>query len=261
MTSRSSIAMMHREKLGDARRHLARVADAERTYIDSQPYRLLHAYDPRGGLYTVRVEVARGVPADIPVLAASVVHEVRAALDALAAELTSRGDGAAGAAPQFPIHDSLPQFAQRSRRSLATMADDAQATIEALQPYHRLGGIRRDPLWLLRELGSERPLRVAPGALRGDTTLGVNTRRHVEITGELQAKLGPFEHGATVVSVAAKVAGPDPKLDLYLRPSFELALLRSGPACGAPLRDTLGAICDYVDGEIFARLEGLLPAR
>jgi hypothetical protein len=249
--------MTHHDKLCDARRALARVADAEREYLDGHPYRLIHGYDPRGGVYTVRVEVVRGVPDDVPALATSVLREIRAALDALAAALVPP-DSAATRAPRFPIHDSLPQFAQRSRRSLAAMPDEAQATIEALQPYHRLGGFQHDPLWLLRELGAADPVRLAAGALLADSIVGVNTQRHVDVLGELRAQPGPFEQGATVVSVAATVAGPDPKLDLYVKPSFALALARGGPARGAPLVTTLGAICDHVEEHVFARL-ALLP--
>jgi hypothetical protein len=246
--------MIHREKLGGARRQLLRVADAERAYLDGNPYRLIHRYDPRAAQYTVRVEVERPVPAEISALAASTLRDAIAALDALAATLASP-EGSAGSAPHFPIHESLPQFAQRSRRSLAAMRDEAQAEIEALQPYHRLGGFQHDPLWLLRELAAESALRLAPGALRGETALGINTKRHVDVIGELRASAGPFEHGAIIASVAARVAGPDPKLDLYLKPTFEVALARGGPARGASLLGMLGAICDHVEREVFARLE------
>jgi hypothetical protein len=246
--------MMHREKLCDARRDLARLADAERAYLDGHPYRLIHKYDPRAGQYTVRVEVARAVPAEVSALAESVLGEAAASLDALASALASP-TGSVASLSRFPIHESLPLFAQRSRRVVAAMRDEAQAEIEALQPYHRLGGFQRDPLWLLRELGAEAPPRLASGALRFETTIGVNTKRHVEIVGEPLAPPGPFEHGAVVASVAAKVVGPDPKLDLYVKPSFELALARGGPARGASLVETLGAICDYVEREVFTRLE------
>jgi hypothetical protein len=138
------------------------------------------------------------------------------------------------------------------------MPDEAQATIEALQPYHRLGGFRRDPLWLLCALGAGGSPHLAAGALGEESMLGVNTVRDVEITDALRVLPGPFESGAVIVTVAAKVTGPDPKLDLYLKPSFELALARDGPARGAPLVGTLRAICDHVEGGVLARLEGWL---
>jgi hypothetical protein len=151
-------------------------------------------------------------------------------------------------------------FAQRSRRPLAAMPAEAQATIEALQPYHTFGGFRNDVLWLLRELRAEGGARLAAGSLRDDAVLGVNTQRHVELADELHVVPGPFEQGDAIVSVAARVTGPDPKLDLFLRPAWELAFAASGPARGGSLLLTLGAICDHVERVVFAALEPLLSA-
>ena len=86
----------------------------------------------------------------------------------------------------------------------------------------------------------------------------MNTVRHVEITGALQANAGPFEHEAIIASVTARVVGPDPKLDLFLTPSFELAFAERGPARGAALVGTLGAICDRVEHDVIAPLEPAL---
>ncbi|HUQ45234.1 MAG TPA: hypothetical protein VM033_01205 [Gemmatimonadaceae bacterium] len=248
--------MMHREALRDARRQLQLLAAAESAYLAAHPYRLVHRYDPRAGLYTVRVDVDRPAPDALSALVTSVLRGARTALNELANALASPG-GAANAGSAFPIHDSLPQFAQRSRRALAAMPDAAQATIEELQPYHTFGGFRNDALWLLRELDAAGTPRLAAGAVRADATLGVNTSRHVDIIGPLHAIPGPFEHGAVIVSVRAKVDGPDPKLDLFFRPSFELAFVNGEPARGAPLVATLGAICDHVEHTVMARLEPL----
>lgn len=247
--------MTHRLPISDARHALAHVAQSQQEYLDTNPYRVMHAFDARGGLYTVRVEVMRSVPSAPSEHAARVVRALRSALDAVAATLATRGPLPSPAAKpvRFPIHDSLPEFAQRSRRALSTMTADAQATIEALQPYHRLGGYRNDPLWLLRELDGAGLPPVAAGSLGADAAIGINTCRHVEITGGLRVDSGPFVHGQVIASIAARVAGPDPKLDLFLRPQFELVFAGGGPARGAPLVSTLGTLCDRVE-EIAATL-------
>jgi len=241
--------MMHRLLISDARQDLARVAHAQQEYLETNPYRVIHGYDARGGLYTVRVEVTRSLPSPISEHAARVVQQLRSALDAIAATLATPGQLPSPPAKpiRFPIHDSLPEFAQRSRRALATMTAEAQATIEALQPYHRLGGYRNDPLWLLRELEGAGLPTLAVGSLGADAAIGVNTCRHVDITGDLRVDGGPFAHGQVIASIAARVTGPDPKLDLFLRPQFELAFAGSGPARGAPLVPTLGTLCDRVE--------------
>ena len=256
MTARPPAAVPHRELLLGARRALEQAAAAERQYLDRQPYRLVHHYDPRAALYTVRVHVTTGVPDELPVLAGRVLREARAALDALATALAT--PPAASRTTRFPIHDSLPEFAQRSRRAISAMPDDAQATIEEMQPYHTFGGFQKDALWLLRELGAADAPTLAAGALRADSELGVNTKRHVAIVGDLRVAPGAFEDGATIVSVAATVAGPDPKLDLFLRPGFEMAFAPNGPARGATLAGALGAICDRVE-EVIVALEPAMP--
>lgn len=241
--------MGHRLLVSDARTDLARVAHAQQEYLDTSPYRVMHGYDARGGLYTVRVAVTRSLPSPICDHAARVVRQLRSALDAIAATLAAPGQlpSAATKPIRFPIHDSLPEFAQRSRRALATMTAEAQATIEALQPYHRLGGYRNDPLWLLRELEVAGAPTLAAGSLGAETAIGINTCRHVDITGDLRVDHGPFSDGQVIASIAARVVGPDPKLDLFLRPQFELAFAAGGPARGAPLVPTLGTLCDRVE--------------
>jgi hypothetical protein len=233
------------------------VAGAERDYLDRSPYRLVHRYDPRAGAYTIRVEVQHDLPDDVTTLIGEVLAAAAAALDALAAALASATPGGPGS-PRFPIHDSLPMFAQRSRRPLAVMPVEAQATIEELQPYHTFGGFRNDLLWLLRELRVEGGGRLAAGSLRDDSVLGVNTQRHVELAGDLHVVPGPFDRGDAIVTMTARVTGPDPKLDLFLRPAWELAFAASGPARGGSIVRTLGAICDHVERVVFAALEPLL---
>jgi hypothetical protein len=250
--------MTHRVRLAAARRGLAQLAEVEGRYLEGNPFRLVHRYDPRAGLYTVRVEVERPVPDEVTALASAVLTESRAALDALAASLASPA-GAPNDKMRFPLHDSLPEFAQRSRRALASMSDEAQATIEALQPYHTFGGFHKDALWMLRELLAAGEPRMAAGALRPDSTLGVNTKRHVQLVDEPCAIDGPFEAGAVVASIGARVDGPDPKLDLHFRPSFTLAFTKSGPARGGPLLDALNAIRERIEHAVFPALEPLLP--
>lgn len=259
MTAPPPAAARHRELLHDARRSLETLAAAERQHLERHPYRLAHHYDPRAGRYTVRVHVTAAVPDELAALAGRVLRDARASLDALAVALAS--PAGTPRAIRFPIHDSLPEFAQRSRRAIGAMPDDAQATIEALQPYHTFGGFQKDTLWLLRELGSTDVPALAAGAVRGDAELGVNTRRHVDIVGDLRVAPGAFDDGAVIANVAATVAGPDPKLDLYLRPSFELAFAAHGPARGASLTGALEAICGRLEQTVFPALEESIVRR
>ena len=241
----------HRESLERARRQLHQLADAEREHLATQPYRLVHEHDMRGGRYLVRVNVARPVPDDIARLASDVVRDLRASLDEIATAL-------AGAPTKFPIFESLVLFAQRARKAIARMPDEAQATLEALQPYHAIGGFRNGALWTLEQLRAE-PAHLAAGSVREGSSMGVNTQRKVAIIGDPAIAAGAFADGATIASVATKIVGPDPKLDMFLRLEFALAYSSDGPGRGRPVVALLGELCDHVDHAVLAALEPSLP--
>jgi hypothetical protein len=175
-----------------------------------------------------------------------VVRALRGALDELATAL-------AGKPVRFPIHESLAQFAQRSRKAIASMSDVAQATLEALQPYHAIGGFRNGPLWTLQQLDAEDPPRLAAGYLHSGT-MGVNTQRKMSIVGEPSVTTGPFTDGGIVAVVVTKIVGPDPKLDMFLRAEFGTAYAPDSAGRGRALIALLGQLCDHVEHTVFPAL-------
>ena len=238
---------LHRDSLDRARRDLRAFAGVERDWAASDAYRLVHAHDMRGGRYIVRVQVARPVPDDVVQLAASIVRSVHRSLDALATAL-------AEAPVSFPIFESLAMFAQRSRKAIAGMSDDAQATIEGLQPYHEIGGFADSALWRLKTLDTAD----APwltGSIRDGAVMGVNTARGVSLIGDPVITLGAFVDGAIVASAPARIVGPDPKLDMFLRAEFALAYPERGPGRGRDVVELLSDLCDHVEHEVFPALE------
>ncbi|HEV7990715.1 MAG TPA: hypothetical protein VGP25_02775 [Gemmatimonadaceae bacterium] len=241
----------HRSTFERARQHLASLADAERDFLATTPYRLGHEHDKRAGRYLVRALVASPIPDAIPSLASGVVDSLRDALDALTTTL-------AGKPTPFPIFESLALFAQRSRKAIASMPDEAQATLEDLQPYHAIGGFRNGALWTLQQLDADEPPRLVPSIVGG--TMGVNTRRDVDIEGEPAIVSGPFADGAIVASVAARVVGRDPKLDMFLRPELALAFTSQSAGRGRPVVALLGELCEHVERTVFAALEPALPS-
>ena len=204
----------------------------------------------RGGRYVVRAHVVRPVPDDIVQLAASIARSLHRSLDELATSL-------AGAPVSFPIYESLVLFAQRSRKAIARMSDEAQATIEALQPYHEVGGFQDSPLWRLKTLDTAD----APwltGSIRDGAVMGVNTARGVSLTGDPIVTSGSFADGAIVASVPARIVGPDPKLDMFLRAEFALAYPERGPSRGRDALELLSDLCDHVEHEVCSALEPLV---
>lgn len=230
-----------------ARRDLRAFAGVERDWAASDAYRLVHAHDMRGGRYIVRAHAARPVPDDLVHLAASVARSLHHSLDELATAL-------ADAPVRFPIYESLVLFAQRSRKAIAGMSDEAQATIEGLQPYHEIGGFEDSPLWRLKALDTAD----APwltGSIRDGAVMGVNTARSVSLTGDPVVTSGAVADGAIVASVPARIVGPDPKLDMFLRADFALAYTERGPGRGRDVVELLSDLCDHVEHEVFAAFE------
>ena len=154
----------------------------------------------------------------------------------------------------FPIFESLVLFAQRSRKAMARMSDEAQATIESLQPYHEIGGFEDSLLWRLKTLDTaEAPW--LTGSIRDGAVMGVNTSRGVSLIGDPVVTYGSFADGAIVASVPARIVGPDPKLDMYLRADFALAYPERGPGRGRDVVDLLSDLCDHIEHEVFSALE------
>ena len=210
-------------------------------------FRLAHGHDMRGGRYVVRAHVARPVPDELVQLAASIARTLHRSLDELATDL-------AGAPVSFPIYESLVLFAQRSRKAIARMSDESQATIESLQPYHEIGGFEDSLLWRLKTLDTaEAPW--LTGSIRDGALMGVNTARGVSLLGDPIVTYGSFADGAIVASVPTRIAGPDPKLDMYLRADFALGYPERGPGRGRDVLDLLSDVCEYIGDEVVPALE------
>ena len=237
----------HRASLARARRELGAFAGAERDWASSDGIRLVHAHDMRGGRYLVRAQVVKPVPDDVVQLAATVVRSLHQSLDDLAT-------GLAGAPARFPIFESLAMFAQRARKAISPMSDEAQATIEDLQPYHEIGGYEGAPLWRLKSLDTTEAPRLG-GSIRDGGTMGVNTARGVNVAGEPLITSGAFADTAIIASVPARIVGPDPKLDMFLRVEFGLAYLERGPGRGRDVVELLGDLCDHLEHAVFPALE------
>lgn len=234
-----------RAALARARETVIALAAAEGRYLAATPWRLAHEHDMRGGRYLVRVRIVHEIPDEMGRRARDVARALRESLDLLATSL-------AGTTVTFPIHESLAVFAQRARKPIAPMSDEAQATLESLQPYHAIGGFRNGPLWMLLQLDRDAPLPLA-GSIRAGT-MGVNTQRDVTLVGDPTIVTGEFEDGAVVASAATKAVGPDPKLDMFLRLDYAVACARAGPGRGQGLLMLLDALCDHVEQAVFGQL-------
>lgn len=242
----------HLRSLKQAREQIEILAAAEKEYLDANPFRLVHQNDARSGRYLVRVQILQPVPDDLAARASDVVRALRQALDDLATSL-------AGKPVRFPIFESLALFAQRARKAIASMPDEAQATLEELQPYHAIGGFENAPLWRLQRLALADPPPFLVGGVV-DGTMGVNTQRDVAFTGDPVIMIGPFAEGAIVASAPTRLDGTDPKLDMFVRVRFALAYASGGPGRGESAVTLLRDLCDEIEHGVFAALDPASPS-
>ena len=206
----------------------------------------------RGGRYVVRVQDLRPIPDEIPRLAAGVVRSLRDSLDELAAAL-------AGKPTRFPIFESLALFAQRARKAIASMTDEAQAFLEELQPYHTIGGYGNGPLWILQQLDvADPPSRVA--ACVRDGAMGVNTQRDVSVVSDVHFAAGPVADGDIVAWVSTRIAGSDPKLDMFLQVDLGLTYANQSLGKNREVTALLAELCDHVEHTVFGALEPTLAS-
>ena len=218
---------------------LARLHRAEEEFREGSPWRLEHEHDMRAARYRVRATLVRPAPPEFLALVAEVLRALRTVLDDVSTSL-------AGRTTRFPIHETLAEFAQRSRKPLAAMPDDAQASIEACQPYHEIGGYRQGSLWILRELDEAPAVYLAAGAVGAGATFGVNTRRKVDLVGEPAIVTGAFDDGAVIAEAVTKIVGPDPKLDMFFTARIAPAFARRGPGRGREVADLLAMLAEHV---------------
>ena len=125
---------------------------------------LLHAFpvselDAESGTTVVSVEIREHVPDSWGPILGDVLHNFRSSLDHLAYALTVAEQGAPLSPElerqtEFPIFSTKDGFDKFGSPAIRGMSQQAQSTIEELQPYQRGADWALDPLWLLHELSN-----------------------------------------------------------------------------------------------------------
>jgi len=170
-----------RAKVERAEEHREDFGAAWRAFIDTRPYGIECHFDPQEVAYTTSFQVFRPVPLPVLAVAGDFIHNLRSAIDYVAAELVAAHGGNVRAAA-FPLYikerDFIFDVRFRARKRGPGPLDripttgDAWTFIERLQPYQRGERAREDPLYSLNLLSNRdkhRMLNPAYGA-----PLGVN---------------------------------------------------------------------------------------
>ncbi len=179
--------------------------------------------------------VVDSAPPDLPASFAArfgdAIHNYRSALDHVAWQLVRHGSGwplkdeRAANAVQFPIYDTLGGFRYNQSRRLPGVDQDAMAFIQARHGYVR-GNATNNELLALAKLSNDdkhRALHVFAGLFRFLKS-NVTFTECLPVSWENPPERPALKPGAELVRGTAVVTGPNPKVDMELRPTVEIVV-------------------------------------
>lgn len=248
-------------KIIRAEEHLAAIKAEVALYGELDPYDLIREFNDEGTECTVRLVILEEPTIRLPLLIGDFAHNLRSALDHLAAWLVARNNGTVTEETTFPIRVDLVNKRGRPWSGPVTItppvSDEAMAVIEPLQPYHGGDTAARNKLALLRSINNadkHRNLLVA-SSFMADADVGVF------LYGKrlaFQHVTGRFYDGA--VFAVYQFTEPIPlsvrnhvQVKAYAHPLVTLSDI-SLPG-RYPVVETLTAILDYVRDEVVRPIE------
>ncbi|WP_333900173.1 hypothetical protein [Agrobacterium pusense] len=136
-----------------AKRHIQDIEKLLKSYLESDFYTLKNEYDDKAGFYRVTFEIKKEAPQVIPLLIGDAIHNLRVALDHIAAEIV----GVHSASISFPFHENKHNHTNAEGKLLghAKTIDDAKPglgrfIVDEIRPYSDGDGNKL--LWSLSKL-------------------------------------------------------------------------------------------------------------
>jgi hypothetical protein len=128
-----------------------------RDYIQSHPHVIFSKRDPDTGHGKFVIKITHEPPPDLPAIVGDILHNLRSALDYIAAEALKQNGSETTRWTQFPICRTYDDFYNESfgHGRLLGIASKPFTRIMSCQPY-QFGPDKIDihPLWLLRNLSN-----------------------------------------------------------------------------------------------------------
>jgi hypothetical protein len=140
-----------RLKVKRAKKHIADLESAIRSFLDEKPYTLATKPHPIAEIHhtTLYVSDVKPVPDDISLIIGDAVHNLRASLDYLMWQLVEAGGGVPNRNIYFPISDTPQQYQSAiGNGEIQKIVPDALDIIGSVQPYKTAD----QTLWLLHQL-------------------------------------------------------------------------------------------------------------
>lgn len=238
-----------RLKVERAKQHIANLDAHIAAFVQRDPYVVVRAEDPDTGDLVWRVRVREQPDPRWGLIAGDAIHNLRSALDHLVWQLVLANGRQPTDETMFPIARSAKQFQAGGLRRIKGVSAQAQAAIQAAQPYK--GG--NDAFWRLHRLDANDKHRVlyVVGAAHNSVILEFKLP-----SGDVFPKIGlrpadrqfPLKDGAALYGVEmggrTDYAENDPQF------AFEVALSDGEVVEGEPLLEMLAQLADFTSAFI-----------
>jgi hypothetical protein len=240
-------------KIGRARKHLAEFEQQLREHANSKPSQVVR--EREGDEFVFRAKTLRETPVELALIAGDVIHNVRAALDHLAAMIVAKNGGDINGS-QFPITEKAKDLSSRITKTMGPASDCAKRFVKLLRPYKRSNGLA----FLIHSLdiADKHRLLVPVGMANAHTRLTPNLPGAVGELPFLQLKLGQSQFladGSEVFRFPATV----PESILQINFWFEFRFAVAGQVLEQEALTTAKGAVDYVDRVVqLARRQRLL---
>lgn len=247
--------------------HLHELIAAITAFLDRKPYGLLRDFDPQNNLHTVRASIADQPDPAIASIVGDILHNLRAALDHLAVDLTREGFRLKGERMSrtafdeagFPVYANRALFETSGSKKIKNWPPVAQTLIAELEPFKDGGHEWSTDLWCLHQLDilDKHKMLVPAASLAYDLSWS---------TGPTEAALkekgfwnsGPFRLAAYNErtfpakdgDVIVAIESADPDFQFNLGANFEVAFGTEQVLDGEPVLITLQRLGRVVDSII-----------
>mgnify|MGYP001593026434 CR=1 FL=1 len=254
-------AMDHHEKLTWACKHLDRLEQEIRAFIESGPYTPLFEKQVEPGEWVTRITVRHAIPAYWSLIVGDVLHNLRSALDNLAYALVEKESGPPPKPThvQFPIFDAPDDFKAKRKRYLAGMNARAVAVIEGLQPFNRPDRKWHSLLSLLNHLSKiDKHRHIIVTTMAGAmTNIRVDGMALVPERTTVVSRKVPIVDGAILARI--RTEGPVPaKVTMRADIPVDVQFGGERPVKGASVHGVLEGIHDHIRDTVFVPLDECL---
>lgn len=253
-------------KLRRVQHHLDTLQDALDGFLESKPYEIVNESHPKSAQYVLWTKVREQPPPEWSPIIGDIVHNWRSTLDHLAWQLVIRNGRKPSGSTQFPIFSKNPFDAnsyssgreskdslKRWNRQVKGMHANDVALVERLQPYNVGEDAGFPVLSALSELSNwdkHRVYQLTGQTLKGGT-FSAEDYKDCECWLFYERPIGTFEHGTVVARFAVIATGPEPKVNMKIKISFDIAFGEGRPLEGSGLKETLIEVGRHVNDIVF----------